>query len=61
MGLEKIYLKIKTTIINKKHRKYRYLLKEIEEANKVLSTDISYLKTERGKRYIADIIDWKSK
>ncbi|CAA6816229.1 MAG: Mobile element protein [uncultured Sulfurovum sp.] len=70
MGIEALYPKPKTTIRNKEHRKYPYLLKEfrntdgqviIDKINKVWSTDITYIKLETGFVYLAAIIDWNSK
>ena len=70
MGIEAIYPKPKTTVANKEHYKYEYLLKEfrnyagqvvIEKTNQVWSTDITYIKLERGFVYLAAIIDWHSK
>jgi putative transposase len=70
MGIEAIYTKPKTTMANKEHYKYAYLLKEfrddarrmmIERTNQVWSTDITYIKLARGFVYLAAIIDWHSK
>ena len=70
MGIEALYPKPRTTTANKEHYKYEYLLKEfrdyagrvvIEKVNQVWSTDITYIKLERGFVYLAAIIDWHSK
>jgi len=70
MGIEALYPKPKTTIANKEHTKYPYLLKDfrndagqvvIDRANQVWSTDITYIKLEKGFVYLAAIIDWHSK
>ncbi|MCK5855557.1 MAG: IS3 family transposase, partial [Sulfurovaceae bacterium] len=70
MGIEALYPKPKTTIGDKEHKKYPYLLKEfrndegqviIDKVNKVWSTDITYIKLETGFVYLAAIIDWHSK
>jgi len=70
MGIEALYPKPKTTTANKEHHKYPYLLKDfrndagqviIDRANKVWSTDITYIKLETGFVYLAAIIDWHSK
>ena len=70
MGIEALYPKPKTTTANKEHYKYPYLLKDfrndagqviIDKANKVWSTDITYIKLEKGFVYLAAIIDWHSK
>ncbi len=70
MGIEALYPKPKTTTANKEHYKYPYLLKDfrndagqvvIDRNNKVWSTDITYIKLEKGFVYLAAIIDWYSK
>jgi putative transposase len=70
MGIEALYTKPKTTLGNKEHYKYPYLLKDfrdyagrvvIEKTNQVWSTDITYIKLEKGFVYLAAIIDWHSK
>ena len=70
MGIEALYPKPKTTTANKEHYKHPYLLKDfrndagqivIDRANKVWSTDITYIKLEKGFVYLAAIIDWHSK
>jgi len=70
MGIEALYPKPKTTTANKEHYKYPYLLADfrdyagrvlIEMTNQVWSTDITYIKLEKGFVYLAAIIDWHSK
>jgi len=70
MGIKALYPKPNTTIGNKEHYKYPYLLKEfrndrgqviIDNVNRVWSTDITYIKLETGFVYLAAIIDWHSK
>jgi len=70
MGIEALYPKPKTTVANKEHYKYPYLLKDfrndagqvvIDRTNKVWSTDITYIKLGKGYVYLAAIIDWYSK
>ena len=70
MGIKALYPKIRTTIANKEHKKYPYLLDEfkndnnqvvIDSANKVWSADITYIKLEKGFAYLAAIIDWHTK
>ena len=70
MGIRALYPKHKTTQANKEHYKYKYLLKEfkndnnqviITTPNKVWSTDITYIKLEKGYVYLAAIIDWNTK
>ena len=52
-----------TTLTNKQHKKYPYLLKDLEItfANQVWSTDITYIKINGGLVYLAAIIDWYAK
>ena len=70
MGIEALYTKPKTTLSNKEHYKYEYLLKAfrnyagqvvIDNVNQVWSTDITYIKLDKGFVYLAAIIDWHSK
>ena len=70
MGIKALYPKAKTTIANKEHKKYPYLLNDfknsdnqviIDTPNKVWSTDITYIKLEKGFAYLAAIIDWHTK
>ena len=70
MGIKALYPKYKTTKPNKEHYKYKYLLKEfkndknqviIDTPNKVWSTDITYIKLEKGFVYLAAVIDWNTK
>ena len=83
MGIVALYPKPKTTMANKEHYKYPYLLKDfrndagqivIEKNNQVWSTDITYIKLEKGFVYLAAtpqgglscftihlLIDWHSK
>jgi putative transposase len=70
IGVKALYPKHKTTQAYKEHYKYKYLLKEfkndknqviIDTPNRVWSTDITYIKLEKGFVYLASIIDWHSK
>ena len=70
MGIRALYPKVRTTVANKEHKKYPYLLKEfkndnnqviIDTPNKVWSTDITYIRLEKGFVYLAAIIDWNTK
>jgi len=70
MGIKALYPKPKTTIANKEHKKYPYLLNAfkndnnqvvIEKPNQVWSTDITYIKLAKGFAYLSAIIDWNTK
>jgi putative transposase len=63
LGLEVFYPKPKTSIQNKEHKIYSYLLKQhlIDCPNKVWSTDITYIKMTKGFCYLVAIIDWYSR
>lgn len=70
LGIKALYPTKKTTILNKEHYKYKYLLKQfkndknqviIDTPNKVWATDITYIKLEKGYVYLAAIIDWNTK
>ena len=63
LGIKVIYCRPKTTIPNKEHQKYKYLLrnKKIKNPNEVWSTDITYIKTKKGYLYLAAIMDWHSR
>ncbi len=70
MGIRALYPKHRTTHAYKEHYKYKYLLKEfkndnnqvvIEKPNQVWSTDITYIKLEKGFVYLAAVIDWNTK
>jgi putative transposase len=65
LGLKAIYptKKINTTMANPAHKKYPYLLRDLDinRANQVWSTDITYLKVDGGFVYLAAVIDWYSK
>ena len=63
LGIKAIYPSKRTTIPNKEHKKYKYLLKEmdIDKANKVWCADITYIKLEKGFCYLITIMDWYSR
>lgn len=54
-----IYREPKTTIFNKEHQKYPYLLRNlsIERKNQVWATDITYIPMKKGFMYLTAIID----
>ena len=63
LGLKAIYPTKRTTISDKEHKKYPYLLKDLEitRSNQVWATDITYLKLPGGHVYFTAIIDWYSR
>ena len=63
MRIEAIYPKRKTSIPNKDHIKYPYLLrgKKITKVNEVWSIDITFIKLDKGWIYMVAIIDWYSR
>jgi putative transposase len=63
LGLQTIYPKKRTTIANREHQVYPYLLRglNIERANQVWCTDITYLPVGKGHFYLVAIMDWFSR
>lgn len=63
MGIEAIYPKPKTSLGNKQHKVYPYLLKtvKVERANQVWVTDITYIPMQRGYCYLVAIMDLYSR
>ncbi len=63
MGIQAIYPKRKTSITNKEHKIFPYLLREmkIEYPNQVWATDITYIRMHPGWLYLVAIMDWYSR
>lgn len=63
MGLEAIYPKPRTTVVDTGHRVYPYLLRDlaIVRPNQVWSADITYVPMAQGFMYLVAIIDWYSR
>ena len=63
MGLEAVFPKPWLSKPAKDHKKYPYLLKgvEIDHADQVWSTDITYIRLKQGFIYLVAIIDWHSR
>jgi putative transposase len=63
MGLWAIYPGPKTSTPNPQHRIYPYLLRDvpIQLVNQVWSTDITYVRMNRGFCYLVAVIDWFSR
>lgn len=63
MGIEAIYCKPRTSIADDGHRKYPYLLRnlEIDRPNQVWCTDITYIPMSHGHAYLCAVMDWYSR
>jgi putative transposase len=63
MGLEAIYPKQRTSFFNQENKIYPYLLRglTIDRPNQVWSTDITYVRLEKGWAYLIAIMDWFSR
>lgn len=63
MGLEAIYPKPNLSNGKKEHKKYPYLLRDVEitRSNQVWSTDITYIRLKQGFIYLIAVIDWYSR
>jgi hypothetical protein len=63
MGLEAIYPKPRLSQAGMTPQKYPYLLRGlcIERVNQVWSTDITYIRLQRGFLYLVAILDWFSR
>jgi putative transposase len=63
MGLEAIYPKPRTSVVNQAHKIYPYLLRglKITRPNQVWSTDITYIRMQKGFMYLVAVIDWYSR
>jgi len=64
MGLETIWCKPKqTSLPDKEHRKYPYLLREktVNWADEVWCADITYIPMYQGHAYLCAVMDWRSR
>ena len=63
MGIRAIYQKPRTSIANKDHKIYPYLLRDlrIDRANQVWCSDITYIPIKKGFMYLVAIKDWYSR
>ena len=63
MGIRALYPGAKTTRPNPEHKVYSYLLRdlEIERANHVWCTDLTYVPMRKGFLYLVAIMDWHSR
>jgi putative transposase len=63
LGLEAIYPKKSTSVPNRKHEKYPYLLKRLSivRPNQVWASDITYVRLRGGFVYLTAVMDWFSR
>jgi putative transposase len=63
MGLKALYPKPNTSLPDKEHEKYPYLLKDLDitHSNHVWATDITYVPMKKGFMYLMAIIDLYSR
>lgn len=63
MGLQALYPKRRTSMPDKSHKVYPYLLKDmtIERANQVWAADICYIPMAKGFMYLVAIMDWRTR
>ena len=63
MGIQALYPGTETTRPNAAHKVYPYLLRdlEIERANQVWCTNLTYLPMRKGFMYLVAIMDWHSR
>jgi putative transposase len=62
MGIEAIYCKPRTSIADKAHQTYPYLLREraITKADQVWCADITYVPMGKGSAYLCAVMDYPS-
>jgi putative transposase len=63
MGLQAVYPRPRTSIADKQHKKYPYLLRglDINQPNQVWAADITYVPMPLGFMYLVAIMDWFSR
>ena len=63
MGIEAIYPKPRTTLRDKQHEVYPYLLRDVAivRPDQVWAADLTYIPMRRGFLYLMAIIDWFSR
>lgn len=62
-GYHPSFRKPRTTVPNKEHERYPYLLRDrkISQTNEVWCSDITYIPTSRGFMYLTAVMDWSSR
>ena len=63
MGLQAIYPRPRTSILDRHHKKYPYLLRglDIKRPNQLWAADITYVPMPHGFMYLVAILDWFSR
>lgn len=63
IGIVAVYPKVRTTIANKAHKIYPYLLRtlRIDRPKQVYAADITYIPMAKGFVYLVAVIDWYSR
>jgi len=63
LGIAAIYPKPRTSVADKSHGKYPYLLNglNVKRSNQVWCADITYIPTKKGFVYLVAIMDWNSR
>jgi len=63
MGLQAVYPKPRTTVPDKEHKTYPYLLRDLEisRPNHVWAADITYIRMHQGFMYLVAVMDWFSR
>ncbi|MBP7948504.1 MAG: DDE-type integrase/transposase/recombinase [Verrucomicrobiales bacterium] len=63
MGMEAIYCKPRTSIPDKAHRIYPYLLRDLSvtRPDQVWCADITYVPMPRGHAYLCAVMDWHTR
>ncbi len=63
MGLEAIYCKPRTSLVNKTPRIYPYLLRDlaVTRADQVWCADITYVPMPRGHAFLCAVMDWHTR
>lgn len=63
MGLSPVYQEPRTTVPHPEHKKYPYLLRDIDvnRPNQVWCSDISYIPMKKGFLYLVAVMDWYSR
>lgn len=63
LGIQAIYPKPRTSLANAQHKKYPYLLRNIDiyRPNQIWGTDITYIRLAQGFLYLVAFLDWFSR